>query len=194
MVHGYGADAKLFAALVEIDGTYAARVKEAGCADCGGPLDRADFERKPRGDLGQVAGAYTKRTSFCCRRDGCRHRATPPSLRFLGRKVYVAVLVVVASVVGRGIELVGRGAPRHVEGVPVRTVRRWLDWWSIAFALGAFWTEAKGLFATPVEEAALPGSLLDRLGKPNATTLRRLLALIAPITTTSVRARIAMPV
>jgi hypothetical protein len=194
MVHGFEADAKLFAALVEIDAICATRVKEAGCADCGGPLDRADYERKPRGDLGAAAGAYTKRTSFCCRLEGCRHRATPPSLRFLGRKVYVAVLVVVASVIGRRIEIVGRGAPRHVEGVPVRTVRRWLAWWSIAFALSAFWMEAKGMFATPVEEAALPGSLLERLGRPNATTLTRLLVFIAPITTTSVRARIAMPV
>ncbi len=193
MVHGYEADAKLFGALVEIDAICAGRVKAAGCADCAGPLDRADYARKPRGDLGEAADAYTKRTSFCCRRDGCRHRATPPSLRFLGRKVYVAVVVVVASVVGRRIELVGRGVPRHVEGVPVRTVRRWLDWWSVAFVLSPFWKEARGLFATPVNEAALPGSLLERFGELNAKTLTRLLALIAPITTTSVRARIAVP-
>jgi hypothetical protein len=194
MVHGYVADAKLFATLAEIDEDSSRRVRLAGCAECGGPLDRADYERKPRGDLGEAAGAYTRRRSFCCRRDGCRHRATPPSLRFLGRKVYVAVLVVVASVVGHPRALVGRGAPRQVEGVPVRTVRRWLDWWSVAFALTAFWTEAKGLFATPVEEASLPGSLLERFGAPHATALTRLLRLIAPITTTSVRAPIAMPV
>ena len=194
MVHGYEADAKLFASLAEIDGILAARVKGAGCGDCGGPLDRADYARKPRGDLGEAANEYTRRTSFCCRREGCRHRATPPSLRFLGRRVYVAVMVVVASVVGRDVELIGRGTPRRVEGVPVRTVRRWLDWWSIGFALSAFWKEAKGLFATPVDEGALPGSLLGRLGEPNATTLTRMLGLIAPITTTSVRARIVMPV
>jgi hypothetical protein len=107
--------------------------------------------------------------------------------------VYVAVLVVIASLVGREIALVGRGAPRRVCGVPVRTVRRWLSWWSIAFALTTFWIEAKGLFATPVDEEALPGSLVERLGAPNGTTLTRLLRLIAPITTTSVRAQIAMP-
>jgi hypothetical protein len=100
----------------------------------------------------------------------------------------------VASIVGRRSDLVGRGAARRVEGVPVRTVRRWLVWWSIAFARSAFWTEAKGLFATPVAEGGLPGSLLERLGKTNATTLTRLLGFIAPVTTTSVRARIAMPV
>lgn len=194
MVHGYGADAKWFATLAEIDEISAQRVKEGGCADCGGPLDRADYERKPRGDLGDAAGAFTRRRSFCCRRDGCRHRATPPSVRFLGRKVYAAVIVVVASAVGRERSLVGRGAPRQVEDVPVRTVRRWLDWWSVAFALTTFWKEAKGLFATPVEEAALPGSLLERFGTPSPTTLMHLLRHIAPITTGSVRAPIAMAV
>lgn len=194
MVHGFGADAKWFATLAEIDAVSAKQVKAAGCADCGGPLDRADYDRKPRGDLGEAAGSYARRTSFCCRRDGCRHRATPPSLRFLGRKVYVAVVVVVASIVGRERGLVGRGAPRRVAGVPVRTVRRWQSWWSVAFALTSFWKEAKGFFATPVDETALPGSLLERLGVPSATTLTRLLRLIAPVTTESVRAAIAMPV
>ena len=194
MVHGYGADAKLFARLAEIDEIHAAKVKAAGCTECGGPLDRADYARKPRGELGEAAEGYARRRSFCCRREGCRHRATPPSLRFLGRKVYVAVLIVVASVVGRERGLLGRAAPRRVANVPVRTVRRWLDWWSIAFALTTFWKQAKALFATPVDEALLPGSLLERFGAPSATTLTYLLRLIAPITTASVRAPIVMPV
>jgi hypothetical protein len=73
-------------------------------------------------------------------------------------------------------------------------VRRWLDWWSLAFVLTAFWKEAKGLFATPVDEAALPGSLLERLGASTGEALTRLLRLLAQITTESVRAGIAMPV
>lgn len=48
------------------------------------------------------------------------------------------------------------------------------------------------MFATPVAETLLPGSLLERLGKPSGTTLTRLLALISPITTTSHGARIAI--
>jgi hypothetical protein len=194
MVHRDGADGKLFVALAEIDEVFAARVRAAGCANCGGPLDRADYERKPRGDLGDAAAGYTRRRSFCCRRDGCRLRATPPSVRFLGRKVYAAVIVVVASIIGRERSLGGRGAPRQVESVPVRTVRRWLDWWRVGFALSSFWKEAKGFFATPVDEAALPGSLLKRFGAPSAASLTQLLRLIAPITTASVRAPVVMPV
>jgi len=193
MVHGYAADAKWFATLAAIDEEFAGKVKAAGCGDCGGPLDRADYDRKPRGDLGESADAFARRRSFCCRREGCRHRATPPSVRFLGRKVYVAVLVVIASVLGRERRIVGRGSGRHVEGVPVRTVRRWLNWWQIAFVLGPFWIEANGLFARPVDETALPTSLLARFAVPATNAVTALLRLIAPITTTSVEAPIAMP-
>ena len=36
--------------------------------------------------------------SFCCDREGCRKRVTPPSVRFLGRKVYLhAVIILVAA-------------------------------------------------------------------------------------------------
>ena len=194
MVHGFVADAKWFATLAAIDEIFAENVRVGGCADCGGPLDRADYERKPRGELGESAGAFARRRSFCCRREGCRHRATPPSARFLGRKVYVAVVIVIASVLGRERSLVGRGTSRRVATVPVRTVRRWLDWWQIAFALTDFWQDAKGFFATPVDTVMLPSSLLARFAPPASDGLSRLLRMIAPITTSSVRAPIAMPV
>jgi hypothetical protein len=38
--------------------------------------------------------ALSRRTSFCCHRDGCRERATPPSVVFLGRRVYAGAAVV----------------------------------------------------------------------------------------------------
>lgn len=188
MSHDHDLEGKFLAALGEIDAERARLVQAEGCPHCGGALDRADFPRKPRGELGEVADAYTRRLSLCCRVDGCRSRATPPSLRFLGRKLYFAALVVIASGVGRDTRLVGRGRVTEVKGVPVRTVRRWLVWWETTFALSAFWTEAKGLFATVVAVERLPASLLERV--VGADALRRTLALLAPITTTSVRARI----
>jgi hypothetical protein len=183
-------DARFLAALSAIDAAYAEQVHVAGCARCGGALDCADYPRKPRGELGEAADLYLRRQSFCCRRDGCRKRATPPSLRFLGRKVYIAVVVVVASAAARSRARGGGAAP----GVPARTVRRWLAWWETVFALSAFWTEARGFFATPVEVTALPESLWARFGGDRTAALERLLRFIAPITTTSVRARIAMVV
>ena len=138
-----------------------------------------------------IAEAYQQRRSFCCRREGCRKRATPPSLRFCGRKVYVAVVVVVASAAGRATALNGRGNARQVRGVPMRTVRRWLAWWQTVFALSAYWSEARAFFATPVEVGALPGSLLSRFRGEGTEALEKMLRFTSPITTTSVRARIA---
>ncbi len=180
--------------LTRIDLAWAEQVRQGGCADCGGPLDRSDYPRKPRGELGEAAAASARRVSFCCRRDGCRHRATPPSVRFLGRKVYVGAVVIVASLVGQAALAAGRGAPRRIEGVAVRTVQRWLTWWQTVFALGSFWVEAKAFFATPVEIAQLPTSLLARFGRGGPGALAALLRFIAPVTTQSVRARISMAV
>jgi hypothetical protein len=184
-------EAQFLVALGEIDAAYAARVHAAGCL-CGGVLDLADYPRKPRGDLGEAAEAYALRQSFCCRREGCRKRATPPSLRFLGRKVYIAVLVIVASAAARATSIGGRGSARRVHGVPVRTVQRWLAWWQTVFALSAFWSEARAFFATPMEVDALPVSLLSRFSGERPEALVKMLRFTAPITTTSVRAKIAM--
>lgn len=187
-------DAKFLAGLGEVDAAYAKQIHEAGCVHCEGALDCAYFRRKPRGELGEAAGAYERRASFCCRRQGCRRRATPLSLRFLGRKVYIAVVVVLASAAARATRLSGRGSARQVHGVPARTVRRWHGWWQTVFALGAFWSEAKAFFATPVEVGQLPASLLERFGEPGPTALERMLRFTAPITTESVSTRIAMVV
>lgn len=178
-------DAEFGAALYAIDAAAARRVHEGGCPRCGGALDRADFPRKPRGDVAAMGPHATVRFSFCCRRDSCRKRATPPSLRFLGRKIYLAATVVIASAVGQTMRLVGRDRARQVRDVPVRTVRRWLAWWQIVFALGGFWAEAKGAFATLVAEAELPASLFARFGAASVDALTKMLAFLAPVTTAS---------
>ena len=58
--------------------------------------------------------------------DGCRGRETPPSLRFLGRQVYVAAIVVLIAILRHGataprIERLSAGRP----GVDRRTIARW---------------------------------------------------------------------
>ena len=191
MSHDHDLEGKFLAALGKVDEERARRVQLERCPHCGGPLDRADYPRKPRGELGEAAEAYQRRMSLCCRSEGCRRRATPPSVRFLGRKVYFAALVVIASAVGRDVVLVGRGRVREVRGVPVRTVRRWLGWWQTVFALSAFWREAKSLFARPVAIEGLPASLLSRFSDG---AVGRMLAFICPITTTSVTSRTAVGV
>jgi hypothetical protein len=69
-----------------------------------------------------ASGVSTRRFSFCCAVDGCRSRATPPSLRFLGPKVYIAAIVVLIAVLRHGAtalrmrELLARSSSRLQAG------------------------------------------------------------------------------
>ena len=130
MWHTSIGDDKFFAELEEEDARVAARVKAARCPHCEGRLDRADYPRKPRsGDSAPMREAMDRRISLCCARDGCRRRATPPSLVFLGRRVYLGIAVLNASLKAMTASE-NVNAPRATQPSmpPRRTVRRWL-WW-----------------------------------------------------------------
>jgi len=47
---------------------------------------------------------WNKRYSFCCDQDDCRHRRTTESVRFLGRKVYAGLIVVLISAMMHGLK------------------------------------------------------------------------------------------
>jgi hypothetical protein len=184
-------DEEFFAKVLEFDQRVAAAVAERRCSHCGGPLHRSNYRRKPRGGLIAEAGeAFAVRLSLCCGREGCRKRATPPSLRFLGRRVYLEVVVLLASsaaVATRFLKEV-----HEATGVPVRTLRRWLAWWSAALPLTATWLELRARFVPPPPvEAELPKSLLERLvtGPPPMSRIAAVqlaARLLAPLTTQSV--------
>lgn len=194
MLHDLRLGEEFFAVLWELDGQIAERVAAAGCPHCGGPLHQANYEIKPRG--GRLAGsgeAFTLRHSLCCGREGCRRRATPPSLRFLGRRVYLEVVVLLASVMA---QLAAALRDAHaLTGVPGRTLRRWGTWWRTTFPQSAMWTELRARFRPPPpDETTLPRSLLVRLSAdidgsrpPSVADTCRLAALLlAPATTHSV--------
>lgn len=180
--HEPGLGVNFLAALSELDQQVAARVQRAGCPHCGGRLDRADYDRKPRGGgLVPEAEAWTRRLSLCCSREGCRRRSTPPSVRFLGRKVYAEVVVLLACVRAASLE---RQAVASGTGVPARTVRRWLSWWRMVFVASAFWADSRARLMPPVEECRLPGSLLERF--PVGSAVLDVARFIGPITTRTV--------
>jgi hypothetical protein len=122
--HDWIADLNFFAALDAQDAVTTAEVKAAGCPDCGGRLDRADYPRKPRGgEVGLAGELFGRRRSLCCAREGCRRRRTPASLVFLGRRVYLAITIVVAAWRATSASAGPPTAPR-------RTMRRWLAWFA----------------------------------------------------------------
>jgi hypothetical protein len=164
MVHDSRLRGEFFALLEELDARIARRVALAGCPHCAGPLYQANYERKPRGaEIAGAAEAFSLRHSLCCGVDGCRRRALPPSLRFLGRRVYVEAVVLAASTVALLVPALSRA--RRLTGVPCRTLRRWATWWREAFPQSPTWVELRARFPPPPPDAAtLPHSMLVRLG------------------------------
>jgi hypothetical protein len=89
--HALLQDIKFFKLLLHIDHELAAQTRGVGCP-CGGILHQANYPRKPRGCPNELRSVYASRFSFSCNR--CRKRATSQSVRFLGRRVYLALAVV----------------------------------------------------------------------------------------------------
>jgi len=111
---------------------------------------------------------------------------TPSSLRFLGRRVYLAAWVVLVSAMTGGVTERRAAAMRDLVGVSVRTLQRWRAWWLGAFPEKAFWREVRGRLAPPVDEARLPASLLERFpGEGAGNGLVACLRFLAPITTST---------
>lgn len=165
MSHKILKDARLFALLLHVDRELAAAVKGAKCRFCGGRLDIAHYPRKPRGHLVEAGAEFSWRFSFCCAKEGCRCRATPPSVRFLGRKVYLSVVVMLITALRQGPTPPGARRLKEELGVDRRTLTRWQQWWRETFPLGEFWQQARRqLFPTCQDIAALPTSLLQYFG------------------------------
>lgn len=176
-----------WAALFSLDQKLAAKVRLGGCL-CGGVLHRADFPRKPRGGPPDLPPEYGYRISLCCSREGCRKRVTPPSVRFLGRKVYLHAVIILVAALRQG------ATPRRVRllaellEIDRRTIARWQVFWQEQFPQTAFWKVARGFLLPLVDAASLPLELLRRFlhGHDSDPTQawKNLLGFLSPITIT----------
>src|ERR1700704_2042560 len=176
------ADARFHEQLLVFDRDLAASARAARCWLCGGALHSASYDRKPRGCPGGLGQEYAERFSFCCAVDGCRKRTTPPSLRFLGRKVYLATVVTLISAMLLGATAARLERPSGVPGIDRRTVARWRAWWRSTFAAGRFQPIAIAALMPPVDVAGLPASLLDRFAGGIAEKVTALLRFLGPLT------------
>ena len=179
MWHALLRDTRFFELLTTVDDDIADQARAQGCP-CGGRLHRADYPRKPRGGPAGLSPEQEKRRSFCCDRDGCRSRTTPPSLRFLGRRVYFGVVVVLVTAMAHGVTPRRAAELRARLGIDRRTLARWRRWWREHFPASAFWREQRVRFSPPVPTDRLPGALVERFapqGDPNGVvSLLRFLA------------------
>jgi hypothetical protein len=160
MYHDLPRDASFWSFLLAIDQDLAEETRKKGCP-CGGRLHCANYPRKPRGARPQLPELERFRLSFCCDRDGCRKRATPPSVRFLGPKVYLGAIVVLISAMRQGPN------PRRLRDLSERfgadesTITRWQTFWREHFPQTPFWKVARAGFVTLGEIVSLPFSLVD---------------------------------
>jgi hypothetical protein len=133
---------------------------------CGGPLHSAVYQRKPRGGPPDLDEAYSVRLSLCCGRAGCRRRSLPPSVLFLGRRVYwgVVVLVITALRQGRASGATVRSL-NALFGVTRPTLVRWRRYYLEMFVQSPCWRRLSGYLMPPVQRHELPGGLIDRFMK-----------------------------
>jgi hypothetical protein len=168
--------------LEKVDWDLAQKAKAAGC-HCGDKLYCDNYPRKPRGGPEH----WDKRLSFTCAEK--RHRVTPPSVRFLGRKVYVATVVVLVSAMRNGLSAQRVQALRERLGIDRRTLERWRVWWLENFVQSSFWKAARARFMPPVGEKTLPLSLCEAFEIEQGNEIERrdrlldLLKFLCPLTT-----------
>lgn len=169
--------------LLRFDEELAAKVRAARC-ECGGRLDAAHYLRKPRGGPDGLGDEHARRLSFCCAVDGCRSRATPPSVRFLGRKVYAGTVVILAAAMQHGPSKTQVVQLEALLGIGRRTLIRWRRWWTEAFRTSRFWQDLRGRFLPGLDESTLPLAMLAELAGADDGSVVALLRLLGPISTT----------
>ena len=167
----------------EIDLEECRRVQALRCPDCGGPLDRNDHARKPRGLPFQHFDSDPRRLNLCCRH--CRAHNMPESVVYLGRRVYVGVVLVLASILVSGLTPRRLARVQAALGVSAQTVRRWRQWWQNGFVESRFWAARRGWLVPPVAVLDLPNDLVGRfVRRPGISRLLALLRFLSPLTVT----------
>ena len=130
-------------------------MKALGCPECKSALHSANFKRKFRGLEIEAPPQFEVRFSYCCSKDGCRNRLTPPSVRFMRHKVYLgmAILLIssgVTAFLGETLE------------VSDQTRRRWMKFWSqvLSFSNPLF-VALKAFLPVDLEINDTPKPILD---------------------------------
>ena len=171
-------DPVFFHFLTRIDEEFAAATCLGRCPDCEGALHVADYPRKPRGCPTALREDYSRRLSFTC--GWCDARSTSPSVRFTGRRVYLAVVLMLTSPPGGP----SGQALCDLLSIQSRTLKRWRAWWREDFPRTLFWQSVSERFMPPVTNTQLPPSLLKRFDAGDMPDrLMQVLRFIAPLST-----------
>jgi len=111
---------------------------------------------------------------------------TPPSFRFLGRRVYLAAVFVLRSTATHGLTVKRASRLHDLTGVSLRTLKRWRVWWLEIFPVTSFWRGSKELLSPPVAATSLPQPVVSRFrGETLRDRLIGTLRFFLPLSTTS---------
>lgn len=176
---------RLWSFLLAVDRDLAEETRQRNCS-CGGRLHSANYPRRPRGCPDDLPDAYRYRLSFCCDREGCRKRVTPPSVRFLGRKVYLSVMVVLLTAMQQGASSRRVRELSKVVGADRRTIARWQAFWREHFPRTPFWKIARARLLRVLDVCVLPLGLVEAFvhGHDPCREWASLLRFLSPITIT----------
>jgi len=152
----------LFHLLYQIDLDLASQHRQCRCPHCGGRLDYAGYERKPRGGPTNIPEQYLMRHSLCCCQPGCRRRSLPASCLFMGRRVYWGcVILVVMALRQNRAESISIGKLTRMFAISRKTICRWIVYFRDVFPTTARWQSLRGRVGVRVANAYLPGALLE---------------------------------
>lgn len=170
--------------LLELDRLTSDHIRARGCQNpqCKATgkvaLHDGSFQRKPRG-ITIICEEFCTRFSSCCQT--CRQRVTPPSLRFLSRKIYLGAVVAVTSALRHGVTPARMQRLKDLTGVSRQTVERWVAWWKESLPRTNLWLGRRGALVA-VKTEALPLSWLDQAEGSPMDRVLALLRFIAPLT------------
>ena len=145
--------------LFVIDQQACSAMKDFPCPDCGSVLDIANIPRKLRDGPEGV----TVRFGLCCRKDGCRARFWPPSVRFMGRKIYSALTLVLALDFHKSLGL----------AISPRTLARWRQFWKDRLTESSPFmrrARSRGLLQIP-NVGSTPKAILAVFGFPDPASI-----------------------
>ena len=180
MCHALLSNPKFFLFLCRIDEEFAEQVREGGCPECQENLHRANYDRKPRAAGSILPILPGKRLSFCC--GTCRKRATPPSVLFLGRRVFLGVVMLMGSC--RHAGKIPSASQADLGNPSRQTLARWRSWWHEIFTQTSAWLALRGHLDCPIESEMLPQALIERMtGVSDEERFVILLRRLSPLST-----------
>ncbi len=181
MYHSQLTDVLFYNSLLALDRLIAEQIRQSGCLFCHGNLHQSHFPRKPRGVPKDTHSDYPIRFSYCCGIEGCRKRFTPPSMRFLSRKVYASVIIFLVFLLKSKTDELKVEELNLLLGtsLSVETVRRWRNFWVKEVSQSRTWKRAA---FSHVMALRLPVSLLDVFQQGFNRSLQMALKWILPLT------------